>query len=141
MSFYNMLTIDALLCMQEAEKRGAACAGGKHAAACLTPLRMRVWKVWRVRLAWKSSLAVQAVSFQEICQGCGSPVCIDMVPNPRAAPPPRPAQAISHVQEGPRDLSLRSSPRWDTFPNCPLQEWQVIRNAGCVRPGASTANT
>ena len=54
MSFYNMLTIDALLCMQEAEKRGAACAGGKHAAACLTPLRMRVWKVWRVCLAWRA---------------------------------------------------------------------------------------
>ena len=43
-------------------------------------------------LAWNSSLAVQAVSFQEICQGCASPVCIDMAPSGQAAPSPRSVQ-------------------------------------------------
>lgn len=87
----------------------------------------------RVCLAWNSSLAVQAVSFHEICQGCGSPVCIDMAPDPRAAPPPRPAKAISHDHGDPIGLSVRSSPCWSTVPNCPLQGGrQRDKPAACV---------
>ena len=109
--------------VHEAYARGICCC--PHCA--MVPAGVGVLLVC---LAWKSSLAVQAVSFQEICQGWGSPVCIDMAPHAQAAPPPRPVQPAvvwglydcysSHTSSGlmPLVLCVQTLPCWDMSTSC-----------------------